>query len=94
MPRTHRVVLSTQDIKLMPPNGDEVGMKTINGKTMLSTKEAAEYLGLNENTLRYWRHLADGTGPKSFRIGKKLVHYAIDDLDQWLQDQYDRTVTA
>lgn len=64
----------------------------MNGQTMLSTKEAADYLGLNENTLRYWRHVGDG--PKSFRLGKKLVHYLQDDLDQWLNDQYESTVTA
>ena len=78
---------------MMPPNDEEVVMKKINGKAMLSTQEAAEYIGASEGTLRYWRHLADGTGPKSFRIGKKLVYYAIDDLDQWLQDQYEGSVT-
>ena len=70
-----------------------VDVKKINGKAMLSTKEASEYTGASEGTLRYWRHLADGTGPKSFRIGKKLVYYALDDLDQWLQEQYEGSVT-
>lgn len=78
----------------MPPNGNEVVVKKINGQTMLSTGEAAEYLGLNEGTLRYWRHRADGTGPKSFRLGKKLVFYAVEDCDQWLLDEYERSVSA
>ena len=69
-------------------------MKKINGQTLLSTKEAAGYTGISENTLRYWRHIADGTGPKSFRIGKKLVYYAQEDLDAWLNEQYEGSVTA
>ena len=69
-------------------------VKKINGKVMLPTREASEYIGIQEGTLRYWRHLADGSGPKSFRLGKKLVFYAQDDLDEWLAQQYESTVTA
>ena len=69
-------------------------MRTINGKTMLSTLEASAYLGVCASTLRYWRHIADGTGPKSFRVGKKLVFYAQEDLDEWLNEQYEQSVTA
>lgn len=69
-------------------------MKKINGTAMLSTQEAAEYIGVAAGTLRYWRHLADGTGPKSFRLGRKLVYYAVDDLDQFMSDAYESTVTA
>ena len=69
-------------------------MKKINGQTMLSTKEAAAYTGFSENTLRYWRHIGDGSGPKSFRVGKKLVYYAEEDLDEWLAGQYEQSVTA
>ena len=63
------------------------------GDDMLTLPEACRVLRVPEGTLRYWRHLADGTGPKSFRIGKKLVYYALDDLDQWLQEQYEGSVT-
>ena len=69
-------------------------MRSINGNPMFSTKEAAEYIGVSESTMRYWRHVADGTGPKSFRIGKKLVYYAQEDLDAWLNEQYEGSVTA
>lgn len=69
-------------------------MRQINGKTMLSTAEAAEHLGVSASTLRFWRHVADGTGPKSFRVGKKLVYYAEEDLEAWLLDQYERSVKA
>ncbi|MFT9771808.1 helix-turn-helix transcriptional regulator [Brevibacterium casei] len=61
---------------------------------MLSTAEAAEHLGVSASTLRFWRHVADGTGPKSFRVGKKLVYYAEEDLEAWLLDQYERSVKA
>ena len=90
----HTVVTFSCGIILMPPNENGVTVRRINGQTMLSTGEAAEYIGMNENTLRYWRHLADGTGPKSFRVGKKLVFYAQDDLDEWLASQYESSVTA
>lgn len=69
-------------------------MKQINGKTMRSTKEAAEYIGVSSSTMRFWRHIADGTGPKSFRVGKKLVYYAQEDLDEWLSAQYESSVSS
>lgn len=69
-------------------------MKQINGKTMRSTKEAAEYIGVSSSTMRFWRHIADGTGPKSFRVGKKLVYYAQEDLDEWMNDQYESSVSS
>ena len=74
--------------------GEEYPMRSINGNPMFSTKEAAEYLGVSESTLRYWRHVADGTGPKSFRVGRKLVYYYEADLNEWLQQQYEGSVTA
>lgn len=67
-------------------------MKTINGKTMLSTAEVSEYIGIPEDTIRYWRSI--GEGPKSFRVGKRLVKYLQDDVDAWLLDEYERSVTA
>lgn len=36
-------------------------------------------------TLRYWRHL--GTGPKSFRLGRRVVYRETDVMD-WLEQQY------
>ena len=69
-------------------------MRQINGQQMLSTGEAAKHLGVSESTMRYWRHVADGTGPKSFRVGRKLVYYYEADLNEWLQQQYEGSVTA
>ncbi|MCT1985585.1 helix-turn-helix domain-containing protein [Dermacoccus abyssi] len=38
-------------------------------------------------TLRYWRH--QGTGPKSFKLGAKRVAYMREDVEAWLQQQYE-----
>jgi hypothetical protein len=50
----------------------------------LSTAQAADYTGLAESTLRYYRHA--GTGPASYSIGSK-VYYDVSDLADWLAAQ-------
>jgi predicted DNA-binding transcriptional regulator AlpA len=35
-------------------------------------------------TLRYWRHL--GTGPRSFRLGRRVV-YRLADVGAWIEAQ-------
>lgn len=52
----------------------------------LTTKEAAEYLGLSPNTLAGWRYM--NTGPTYQRLGtsrRAKVRYRRADLDQWLE---------
>lgn len=50
----------------------------------LSTKEAAQYLGLAENTLANWR--STGIGPRFMRIGGGgRIFYKRTDLDTYLQ---------
>ncbi len=44
---------------------------------LLTITEAAEVLRAPVATLRYWRHL--GTGPRSFRLGRRVL-YRRDDL--------------
>lgn len=76
-------------------NGNEVEVRQINGRRAFSTREASEdYFGGTPSvgTLRYWRHI--GEGPKSFRLGRKLVMYFEEDLEAWLMDQYEESVTA
>ncbi|MEE6295706.1 helix-turn-helix transcriptional regulator [Georgenia wangjunii] len=51
----------------------------------MTTAEVAEHLGIPAETLRYWRH--KGTGPKSFRLGEKLVRYRREDVDHWVAEQ-------
>jgi hypothetical protein len=36
-------------------------------------------------TLRFWRH--KGTGPKSFKVGRRLM-YREEDVAAWLEAQY------
>lgn len=51
---------------------------------VLTTKPAAEYVGLKPQTLR--RMKCEGTGPKSFKQGRLNVYYPAD-LDAWLQSR-------
>jgi excisionase family DNA binding protein len=48
---------------------------------LLTIAEAAELLRAPVATLRYWRHL--GTGPRSFRLGRRVL-YRRDDLHAWI----------
>lgn len=54
---------------------------------LLTTTEVAKVLHTPANTLRYWRH--NGTGPRSFRMGPRRVMYRRQDVEAWLQRQYD-----
>ncbi len=51
---------------------------------LLTITEAAELLRAPVATLRYWRHL--GTGPRSFRLGRRVL-YRRDDLHAWIDLQ-------
>ncbi len=48
---------------------------------LLTIGEAALLLRAPVATLRYWRHL--GTGPHSFRLGRRVL-YRRDDLRAWI----------
>jgi len=55
---------------------------------LLSTADAASYLGLKPQTLRIWR--VDGGGPPYIRYGAKgrgTVAYKISDLEAWLDER-------
>ena len=54
---------------------------------LLTITEAAEILRSPVATLRYWRHL--GTGPDSFRLGRRVL-YRRADLLAWVDAQHDR----
>jgi len=53
---------------------------------LLTITEAADLLRIPLATLRYWRHL--GTGPRSFRLGRRVL-YRADDLHTWITEQHD-----
>ena len=52
---------------------------------LLTITEAAELLRAPVATLRYWRH--QGTGPRSFRLGRRVL-YRTDDLHAWIAQQH------
>lgn len=56
---------------------------------LLTITEAAEVLRAPVATLRYWRHL--GIGPRSFRLGRRVL-YRRDDLHAWVDAQREDAV--
>jgi len=59
----------------------EITMNTNN--ELLTTAEVALMTRAPESTVRYWRHL--GTGPRSFRLGRRVV-YRRHEVEQWLRE--------
>jgi excisionase family DNA binding protein len=58
-----------------------VNMPASHEPELLTITEAAELLRAPVATLRYWRHL--GSGPRSFRLGRRVL-YRADDLHAWI----------
>lgn len=58
---------------------------------LLNIAEVSELTGVPVATLRYWRHT--GTGPRSFRIGKRIA-YKREDVETWLARQYATTAVG
>jgi excisionase family DNA binding protein len=56
---------------------------------LLTTQEVADKLRTSEGTLRFWRH--KGTGPRSARLGKRVV-YRTSDVEAWLADRFEDAV--
>lgn len=62
---------------------------SISNKRLFTEKEAAEYLGMSRSYLRQDR--MNGTlknrtpGPNFCRFGK-MIRYAIEDLDKWINE--------
>jgi hypothetical protein len=57
----------------------------------LGPKDAAEYLSVSPDTLRYWRY--QGIGPRSYRLGRHTF-YDVADLDEWVADQKAKTAVG
>ena len=51
---------------------------------LLTTEEVALLTRAPVSTVRYWRYL--GTGPRSFRLGKRVV-YRRHEVEQWLGER-------
>ena len=56
---------------------------------LLTTREAAEYLGFSHTTLNFWRSKSNISGvqkgPPHVKLGPKAVRYDVDDLDNWIE---------
>jgi excisionase family DNA binding protein len=63
-------------------------VKTRTGVALLRIEQVAERTGVAVSTLRHWR--AAGTGPKSARIGRRVV-YRADDVEDWINAQFDES---
>ena len=50
--------------------------------TMMTTRQAADYLGLSVHTLNKWRW--DGRGPRYIKLGA-AVRYRQDELDRFIE---------
>lgn len=50
----------------------------------ITTREAAEFLGLSVATLNKWRVI--GLGPAYFKLGK-AVRYRLSELEEWASSQ-------
>jgi excisionase family DNA binding protein len=51
----------------------------------MTPNEAADYLGLPQNTLAQYR--SQKKGPPYFKIEGHLVRYSVEDLEEWLEQQ-------
>ena len=51
----------------------------------LKTKEAAEMIGVTEQTMRRWR--SQNTGPPFVRLSKRTVRYSRQSLIDWMKEQ-------
>ncbi len=58
---------------------------------LLTLAEAADLLRTPVATLRFWRHL--GTGPRGFRLGRRLLCRR-DEIDAWIDAQQAREGVA
>ena len=56
---------------------------------LLTITEAADMLRTPVATLRYWRH--QGIGPRSFRLGRRLL-YRRDDVHAWIDAKRENAV--
>ena len=54
-------------------------------KPLLSAKEVAQILGVHPNTVYNWS--SKGIGPKRMKIGKGILRYREEDIDNFMVDE-------
>jgi len=52
---------------------------------LMSTAEVAEYIGVHENTVRWYRH--QGIGPRSIKLSQRRIRYRPEDVESWLDSK-------
>lgn len=52
---------------------------------LLTTEQAAKYVGVRPKQMQGWRH--DKTGPRFIRLNSKTVRYRMTDLDEWVKSK-------
>ena len=57
---------------------------------LLTTTQAAEYVGLSPRTLERYR--VTGEGPRHLKVGRRVL-YRPADLDEWLADKVRRSTS-
>lgn len=58
-------------------------------KKTLSTKEAAEYVGIGQGKLL--NMIRNGRGPVHYRLGYRTLRFTKKDLDRWADAQFKNT---
>jgi excisionase family DNA binding protein len=53
--------------------------------SLLTREDLAEYLGVSVVTVDDWRR--QGIGPVRMVLGKNLVRYRLEDVEEWLQSR-------
>lgn len=59
-------------------------------RLLLRVEDVSAQTGVPVNTLRYWRHRNKGEGPKSARLGKRVV-YRPADVQAWIDAQFEES---
>jgi DNA-binding transcriptional MerR regulator len=57
-----------------------------NGIAIMTLQEVADVTRVPLNTLRYWRSQGKGQGPRTFRLGGRVMAYS-SDVIAWLDEQ-------
>jgi excisionase family DNA binding protein len=74
--------LTAQSVKRKKRVGDPAS-DLVFARRPLTAAEAAEYLGVTEKWVR--KHSQEGVLP-FVRVGKRLVRFLPDDLDEWMRE--------